>query len=680
MKNAFAAMLLAVCLVSSARAADEPKLSLTDLKHPESVCYGLNGLLYVSEIGEFDKDGDGQVSVIENGKAKVFATGLNDPKGIVFYNNSLYVTDKDRIVKIDEQGKTSVYADAQAFPNPPLFFNDIAVDVLNGIFLVSDSGDREGTGGAVYRIDNRTKKIDTVVDAKSLKGLHTPNGLTFDGASHFLVADFAKGLLHRVKLADRSFVTVAEGLDGADGLVWDYHGRLFVTSWKTGKTFGIPQLGLKPILLHEGLKSAADSCLHISGEGLVVPDMMSGTLAVQSTTIPGWEVDESPLAVEAVPAFPDLQFTGWSDGSETGKVMPLRPILLTHANDGSKRLYVPTQQGVIHSFENSPTVKQTKIFLDISSKVRYKDDQNEEGFLGLAFHPKFKQNHQFFVFYTDVKAKMTNVLSRFSAKADNPLEADPASEVELIRFERPFWNHDGGTIAFGPDGYLYVALGDGGNANDPHKNGQNLKTMLGKVLRIDVDHKSEGKNYSIPADNPFVKQPDALPEIWAYGLRNIWRMAFDRKTGELWAGEVGQNLFEEIDIIKSGGNYGWNLRESYHPFGAEGVGARPDLIEPIWEYHHDIGKSITGGVVYRGQKIPELDGLYLYADYISTRLWALKYDAKLGRVTANHTIVGPKFGVMSFGEDEAGEVYIMGTETPGRAIQRLVPATKKAKD
>ncbi len=671
--------LLAVALIATSPslfAAELPKPIVTGMTNPESVCLGNDGRIYITEIGEFGKDGDGKVTVIDQGKSAPFATGLDDPKGIVIVGNVLFLTDKTKVVAVDEKGKATTFAAPAAFPTPPQFLNDIAFDPESGFLYVSDSGDLMGKGGAVYRIHSKTGKAELVVDAKSMPGLHTPNGLALDGTSHLLVLDFGSGVLSRVRLADKAIEKLADGFDGGDALTWDKFGRLFVTSWKSGKVWGIPRAGEKPVLLTDGFEQAADSCLDATGTKLLVPDMKAGTLTALPTTIPGWEVDDSPLPASTAVAFPNLKWTGWEAVTEDGQVKPLRPILLTHAGDGTNRVFVPDQRGVVHVFPNDDAATETKIFLDITDRVRYSDKQNEEGFLGMAFHPKYKQNGEFFVFYTDVKAKMANVVSRFRVSKTDPNKADPAFEEELVRFEKPYWNHDGGTIAFGPDGFLYITHGDGGAGNDPHGNGQNLNTLLGKVLRIDIDHKADGLNYAIPKDNPFAGAKGVRPEIWAYGLRNIWRMAFDRKTGQLWAGEVGQNLYEEIILLKAGGNYGWSVRESLHPFGSRGLGVTEGLIEPIWEYHHDVGKSITGGVVYRGKAVPELEGLYLYADYVTAKVWALKYDESKKRVTANHPIAGPNVPVLSFGEDETGEAYLMTHTQTGKGIHRFVNVKK----
>lgn len=676
----FASSLLvaaAMAAPSVVQAADLPQPFITGLKNPESVCIGPDGLVYVTEIGEFGKDGDGQVSVIREGKAVPFATGLDDPKGIVVSEGVFYIADKTKVVQIDSKGKVSTLAAADKFPSPPLFFNDIAVNTKSRQLFVSDSGDLKGQHGAVYRIDLKSGQVTLVVDAQRLPGLHTPNGLALDGETHLLVLDFGTGTLYRVKLANNSAQKVASGFDGGDGLAWDMHGQLFITCWKTGQVFGIARPGQKPVLLTKDLEHPADCCLDASFGNVLIPNMQAGTLTAMSTTIPGWEVDTSELPVALEMAFPKLKWTGWEPVSEAGLATPLWPILLTHAGDGTNRVFVPDVRGVIHVFPNDDSATQTQVFLDIHSKVRYNDRTNEEGFLGLAFHPRYKETGEFFVFYTDVNAKMTNVVSRFRVSKDDPNKADPASEEVLLRIEKPYWNHDGGTLTFGPDGFLYITHGDGGAGNDPHENGQNLGTWLGKVLRIDVDHKVNGKNYAIPKDNPFVSRQGALPEVWAYGLRNVWRMAFDRKTGKLWAGEVGQNLFEEINILTAGGNFGWSIRESLHPFGAKGVDVRKDLIEPLWEYHHDVGKSVTGGLVYRGSRVPELDGLYLYADYVTSRVWALQYDEAKGRVVANHPIHGPGLPVISFGEDEKGDAYMMTNTLSGQGIYRFVKSKQK---
>lgn len=352
---------------------------------------------------------------------------------------------------------------------------------------------------------------------------------------------------------------------------------------------------------------------------------------------------DTPLAVRPVRAFPGLKIE--------------LPVVIGNAGDGSNRLFVCGQKGVVYVMPNDPKVEEPAVFLNISDHVVYKQNENEEGLLGMAFHPKYKENGEFFLYYNTTDKPHTTVVSRFKVSKDDPNKADPKSEEELLRIPQPYWNHNGGTLAFGPDGYLYIGLGDGGAANDPHGNGQNLNTWLGSILRIDIDKKDEGKKYAVPKDNPFVGKEKAQPEIYAYGFRNIWRMSFDRETGHLWAADVGQNLWEEIDIVVKGGNYGWNLREGLHKFGDKGSEARPDLIEPIWEYHHDLGKSITGGYVYRGKKVPALAGCYLYADYVSGKMWALKYDEKANKVVANYALQDEKMPIITYGEDEQGEVY-----------------------
>lgn len=381
------------------------------------------------------------------------------------------------------------------------------------------------------------------------------------------------------------------------------------------------------------------------------------------------EVDQSPLdSVKVVPAFTELEWPDDITGLDEGIHRDPRPIIITGAGDDSGRMFVATQYGTIHYFENKPNATELHPFLDIRDRVMpFKPRENEEGFLGLTFHPKFKENGQLFVYYSikpTAEKSHTIRISRFTTKKDNSNEADPDSEEILLEVDEPYWNHKGGTVVFGPDGYLYLGIGDGGYFNDPHMNGQNLQSLMGKILRIDVDHEGEpnqqGKRlpYAIPKDNPFAGQwRYARSEVFAYGIRNPWRITFDRETGQGWIADVGQDTWEEIDLLERGGNYGWNLREGMHKFGPGGVEKTERLIEPIWEYHHDVGKSITGGYVYRGKEIPELQGAYLYADYVSGQVWALWYDDEKKEVVANRTIREKGSPVITFGEDDAGEVY-----------------------
>jgi glucose/arabinose dehydrogenase len=374
------------------------------------------------------------------------------------------------------------------------------------------------------------------------------------------------------------------------------------------------------------------------------------------------DVDTSPLDLKVVSAFPKLKWPDWLLDVDSGKPRDPRPLLLMGAGDGTDRIFAGSEYGTVQTWPNKSNADWMDTFLDIRERVQYDDRQNEEGFLGLAFHPKFKENGEFFVYYsvkpTEEHPHQT-IVSRFHVSRDDPNRADPKSEQVLLRIDAKYWNHKGGTLVFGPDGYLYLGLGDGGSMNDPHGNGQNLNTLLGKILRIDVDHKDPGLEYAIPKDNPFANRKDARGEIWVYGIRNVWRIAFDKATNELWAGDVGQDTWEEIDIIKRGGNYGWNLREGLHSFGPKGSPPRSDIIEPIWEYNHSVGKSIIGGSVYRGKKLPPLEGAYVYSDYVTGQIWALWYDRDKKQVTANRTIQQKGLPILSFGTDDEGEIYFL---------------------
>ena len=301
--------------------------------------------------------------------------------------------------------------------------------------------------------------------------------------------------------------------------------------------------------------------------------------------------------------------------------LPLvRPVQAIQRPGDDANLYILEQPGrILVADPSKRDTKEAAVFLDIRERVN--DGGNEEGLLSIAFHPDFPRKRELYCYYTASKPRRS-ILSRFKVSEDG-MSADASSEEVLLVQSQPYSNHNGGTVLFGPDGFLYLSLGDGGAANDPHNNGQNLGTFLGKILRIDVAKAgANGDPYAVPADNPFVGRDGAKPEIWAYGLRNVWRMAFDAKTGDLWAGDVGQNIYEEVDLIKKGGNYGWNAREGLHPFeGGKGEGP---FEEPVAEYHHREGMSVTGGQVYRGKAIPKLDGVYLYADFVSSNVWGIR--------------------------------------------------------
>ena len=311
--------------------------------------------------------------------------------------------------------------------------------------------------------------------------------------------------------------------------------------------------------------------------------------------------DLTPAPLKLVQAFPLLSF--------------VLPLAIVDAGDGSKRLFVVEQKGRILVFPNDPKASKAKVFLDIKSKV---DSQGwEEGLLGLAFHPQYKTNGLFYVNYTASKPERT-VIARYRVSAGDKDLADPKSEKVLLWFSQPYENHNGGHLAFGPKGYLYIAVGDGGAGGDPQNNGQNRKTLLGSMLRIDVDTTSGSKPYGIPKDNPFAGNSLGYrEEIYAWGLRNPWRFSFDRKTGQLWAGDVGQNAWEEIDVIEKGKNYGWRVMEGDHCFNPPTGCSKSGLQPPVWDYTMKGGQSVTGGHVYRGKLLPQLVGQYIYADFIT---------------------------------------------------------------
>lgn len=382
---------------------------------------------------------------------------------------------------------------------------------------------------------------------------------------------------------------------------------------------------------------------------------------------------DGKLSVTGKPAFPNMKWEGYEPLDENGNIArQLRILELTYAKDVPHRLFAAAQNGVVYTFENRTDVERASIVLDISQKVSkfwISPETNEQGLLGLAIHPKFKENGVILVSYTAGTDDRT-VISRFVVDRQS-WKADPGSEEVLLELVQPYKNHNGGAIEFGPDGYLYIALGDGGFRNDPQANGENLSSHLGKILRIDVDATSVNKKYGIPKDNPFIGEPNALPEIYAMGLRNPWRIAFDQKTGKLWCADVGQELWEEIDIIEKGGNYGWSSREGSKPFGNRDSHPKFAPREPIWEYDHGVGKSITGGRVFRSKRLPELDGKYLYADYISGGVWALNYDSQAQKVVSNEEIASGGIPVLAFGEDEAGEVYYAADNGLNKCIFRL---------
>ena len=329
---------------------------------------------------------------------------------------------------------------------------------------------------------------------------------------------------------------------------------------------------------------------------------------------------------------------------------------LTSPADGTNRIFVVAQTGKIHVFPNQATTAAAPVFLDLSSKVVA---GGERGLLGLAFHPDYKTNGYFYVNYTRGNPLET-AISRFKVSAANPNVADLNSEQVLLTYAQPFDNHNGGKLAFGNDGYLYIASGDGGSGGDPRNYAQNRQQLLGKIIRIDVNSTSNNLLYAIPADNPYKNNSEGFrEEIYAYGLRNPWRFSFDRPTGTLWAGDVGQGNVEEISIIKKGGNYGWKIREGNTCYGAANC-AVTGLEEPIWTYplNAENGRSVTGGYVCHDKNLAGLEGKYIFGDYVSGNIWALTFNNNAA--VKNELIIKAADNIAAFGEDSQQGLYVLG--------------------
>ncbi len=339
------------------------------------------------------------------------------------------------------------------------------------------------------------------------------------------------------------------------------------------------------------------------------------------------------------------------------------PVGFSPANDGSGRFFVLEQSGKIRVIQNGALLATP--FLDISQKI---ESGGEKGLLGLALHPQFISNRHFYVNYTRrVAGQLQSIIAEYSALAANANLADPNSERILLTLNQPFDNHNGGQLAFGPDAFLYLGFGDGGSGGDPMNNGRNKFVLLGKILRIDVNTTSAGKQYGIPPDNPFAISGGA-PEVWAYGLRNPWRFSFD-SSGRLFAGDVGQDKFEEIDIIVKGGNYGWNIMEGLHCFNPPSGCDQSGLILPITEYDHTAGDiTVIGGYVYGGTSIRQLQGAYIFGDFGSGRIWILRENPP-GTWTRSLLLSSGKL-ISSFGQDVAGEIYVV--DYSGGSVLKLV--------
>ena len=405
------------------------------------------------------------------------------------------------------------------------------------------------------------------------------------------------------------------------------------------------------IFILAGMVILLSACVPSTPNPTVKPGLPATITATQEnfpTVVP--DPTETSTATSALD-FPAMEQYAWNlvtDGLS-------QPVNMANANDGSGRLFVVEKEGMIMVVKEG--IIRTLPFLDIRGKVG--SSGYEQGLLGLAFHPDFRENGYIYVDYMDRNGN--TVIARYSVEPTAPIDnqyADPNSEMILLQVDQPFPNHNGGQLIFGPDRMLWISLGDGGSGGDPYGNGQSVQTLLGKILRIDVDN---GSPYGIPQDNPYFSG-GGLPEIWAYGLRNPWKFSFDSQTGDLYIADVGQNQWEEVNFLTSDfnnlpANFGWNVREGKHPYQDGSPAGYGNLIEPVFEFGHDQGCSITGGFVYRGIDLPELNGIYIFGDFCSGLVWGL---INQGNGQWNGKILFETgLSISSFGIGELGEIYLL---------------------